>query len=96
MTNKLAIIEVKITLPSSFKPRTMTYRGFSQMEKISEKDFVAKRAEDLFVEHVVGKGVNFNLKKEDLKVKTSVTVYHAHCYIPTENQVKLKFEKSHE
>lgn len=96
MDNKLAIIEVKITLPASFRPRTMTYRGFSQMKKVSEKDFAAKRAEDLFVEHVVGKGVNFNLKKEDLKIKTSVTVHHVHCYIPTENQVKIKFEKNHE
>ena len=35
--NKVAIVEVKVVLPANFKPHTLTYHAFSQMEKDSEK-----------------------------------------------------------
>jgi hypothetical protein len=94
--NKVAIIEVKVGLPTNFKPRTLTYRAFSQIEKESEKAYVLKRAEELFVERVLEKGMEWKLEKSVLKVKSSVKVHNVHCYIPTENQVKIKFEKSNE
>jgi hypothetical protein len=96
MKNKLALIEVKVTLPANFKPRTLTYRAFSQLEKASEKDYVLKRAEELFTEHVLEKGAEWKLRKEAMKIKSSVKVYHVHCYIPTENQVRIKFGKCNE
>jgi hypothetical protein len=91
--NKIAIIEVKVGLPANFKPRTLTYRAFSQMEKDSEKAYVLKRAEEVFVEHVLEKCAEWKLEKSVLKVKSSITAHNVHCYIPTENQVRSKFEK---
>lgn len=91
--NKIAIIEVKVTLPATFKPHTMTYRAFSQFEKENEKNYVIQRAEELFVKHILEKGKEWKLDKSQLKVKTSVTVYNVHLYIPTENQVQMKYEK---
>jgi hypothetical protein len=92
--NKIAIIEVKVGLPADFKPRTLTYRAFSQMEKDSEKAYVLKRAEELFVEHALERGAEWKLNKCDIKVKSTITVHNAHCYIPTENQVRIKFENN--
>jgi hypothetical protein len=66
------------------------------MEKDSEKAYGLKRAEDVFLEHVLEKGAGWKLKKGDLKIKSSVTVHNVHCYIPTENQVSIKFKKDNE
>ncbi|GAB6010816.1 hypothetical protein [Viscerimonas tarda] len=94
--NKVAIIEVKVGLPANFKPKTLTYRAFSLMEKDSEKDYVIKCAEELFVEDVLKNGAGWKLEKSVLKVKSSVKLHNVHCYILTENEVRIKFEKDNE
>jgi hypothetical protein len=93
---KVAIIETRVVLPACFSPRTLTYRAYSQLEKDSEKAYVLKRAEEVFTGDVLKNGAALGLEKSILKVKSSIKTHHIHAYIPTENQIRIKFEKSHE
>jgi hypothetical protein len=93
---KLAIIETKVVLPACFKPRVLTYRAYSQLEKDSEKAYVLKRAEEVFTAAVLKNGAALGLEKSNLMVRSSIKTHNVRAYIPTENQVRIKFEQSHE
>ena len=95
MGYKLAIIEVRVMLPSNFRPRTLTYRTFSTLEKIS--DYVRHSAEEKFANHVLEINPQLGLlglKRTDLTVRSSVKIHTVHAYIPAEDQAHI--EKSHE
>jgi hypothetical protein len=84
---KIAIIETKLTLPNNYRPRTLTYRSFSQIEKENEKVSIVKRAEETYLNHVLKQGAKLMLDRLDVKIRSTVKVYHIHSYIPTDSQL---------
>ena len=90
--NKLAIIEVKITLPAGFKPRALTYRAFSNFEKTSEQSYILNRAKELFTKHVLKSIAEYGLTEADIKVKTSMKIHHVHLFVLPENEVHIKLK----
>jgi len=92
---KIAFITVKVKLPKNFTPRTLTYTGYSEIEKKQELKFVITSAEELFANHVLMIGSEAGLRKEDLEINSAVTFRTVQAYIKSEKD-NLKLSKSHE